>query len=223
MSFTEFVRFYRLARTEGSVLRYLADAYKALRRTVPEAARTEELTDLIEWLAELVRQTDSSLLEEWAALVDPDRSGGGGPEPGTRPSTAPPPVTANARAFRVLVRNALFRRVELAARQRWEELGELDGDAGWDAEAWREAMADYLAVHDDLGTGPDARGPHLLVVRDLGRAGTGRRWAVRQIFDDPDGAGDWGISAEIDLEASDEAGAAVVEVAHVGELELMAW
>ncbi len=53
----------------------------------------------------------------------------------------PPPVTSNVRAFRVLVRNALFRRVELAARRRWFELGELDGDGGWDAEAWREALA----------------------------------------------------------------------------------
>jgi superfamily II RNA helicase len=45
MTFVEYVGFYGLRRSEGLVLRYLADAYKALRRTVPEAARTEELED----------------------------------------------------------------------------------------------------------------------------------------------------------------------------------
>ena len=73
MTFGEYVAFYGLTRSEGLVLRYLSDAYKALRQTVPEAARTEELADLIEWLGEVVRQTDSSLLDEWEQLVDPDR------------------------------------------------------------------------------------------------------------------------------------------------------
>ena len=35
MTFVEYVGFYGLARSEGLLLRYLADAYKALRRTVP--------------------------------------------------------------------------------------------------------------------------------------------------------------------------------------------
>src|SRR4051794_33138598 len=71
MTFTEYVSFYGLSRSEGLVLRYLADAYRALRQTVPEDARTEELTDLIEWLGELVRQVDSSLLDEWERLRNP--------------------------------------------------------------------------------------------------------------------------------------------------------
>src|ERR1700734_497894 len=68
LTFTEYVGFYGLSRSEGLVLRYLADAYKALRQTVPEEARTEELGDLIEWLGELVRQVDSSLIDEWERL-----------------------------------------------------------------------------------------------------------------------------------------------------------
>jgi hypothetical protein len=126
-------------------------------------------------------------------------------------------VTANRRAFRVLVRNALFRRVELAALRRHDLLGELDGEDGWDAEAWREAMAGYFAEYDDLGTGPDARGPALLIVDEApeGRPGF---WRVRQIFDDPDRDRDWGIEAEVDLAASDEAGHAVIRVVDVGRL-----
>ncbi len=71
MTFTEYVQFYGLSRSEGLVLRYLADAYKTLRQTVPEEAKTEELVDLIEWLGELVRQVDSSLIDEWERLRNP--------------------------------------------------------------------------------------------------------------------------------------------------------
>ncbi len=73
MTFVEFVGYHRLASSEGLVLRYLADAFKALRRTVPEEARTEELRDLTEWLGELVRQVDSSLLDEWEKSAEPGR------------------------------------------------------------------------------------------------------------------------------------------------------
>src|SRR3954470_16343927 len=206
MTFTEYVSFYGLSRSEGLVLRYLADAYRALRQTVPEDARTEELTDLIEWLGELVRQVDSSLLDEWERLRNP------GAEPQeVRLDDKPPAVTRNTRAFRVLVRNALFRRVELAALSRYDELGELDGASGWTADRWREAIEDYFDEYDEIGTGPAARGPSFLHI-DAGPA----RWTVRQVFADPEGDHDWGIDATVDLAASDEAGAAAVEVTAVG-------
>jgi len=210
MTFTEYVGFYGLSRSEGLVLRYLADAYKALRQTVPDEAKTDELMDLIEWLGELVRQVDSSLLDEWERLRDPG-------EPAARPSVLSaerrPELTANTRAFRVLVRNALFRRVELASRRRYEQLAELDADAGWDADAWAEALEPYFDVHDEISTGPNARGPGLLII-DTDRD----RWLVRQIFDDPAGDHDWGITAEVDLAASNESGSAVILVTDVGEL-----
>jgi superfamily II RNA helicase len=205
MTFVEYVGFYGLTRSEGLVLRYLADAYQALRRTVPEEAKTEELHDLIEWLGELVRQVDSSLIDEWEKLRDPAA------EPTDAPvDEAPPPVTRNVRAFRVLVRNELFRRVELAARRRHDELGALDATAGWDADRWAEALDGYYAEHDEVGTGPDARGPALLLIDQQPD-----RWVVRQILDDPAGHHDWGISAEVDLAASDEAGTAVLRVTAV--------
>jgi hypothetical protein len=43
-------------------------------------------------------------------------------------------------------------------------------------------------------------------------------WTVRQIFDDPAGDHDWGISATVDLAASDAEGTAVVHVTDVGQL-----
>jgi superfamily II RNA helicase len=211
MNFVEYVGFYSLARSEGLVLRYLTDAYDTLRHTVPDEAKTEALQDLIEWLGELVRQVDSSLLDEWEALRNPDEENltaedlkkGGLPD-------GPPPVTGNERAFRVLVRNELFRRVDLAARRAYHQLGELDAASGWDADAWQDAMEGYFEEHDSLGTGPDARGPALLMIEREPDV-----WKVRQIFDDPAGDHDWGISAEVDLAASDEAGFAAVRVTGV--------
>ncbi|CCH33609.1 DUF3516 domain-containing protein [Actinosynnema sp. NPDC047251] len=205
MTFTEYVSFYQLARSEGLVLRYLADAYKALRQTVPEDAKTEELNDLQEWLGELVRQVDSSLLDEWEKLRNPGEE--------AIVDDAPPAVTRNPRAFRVLVRNALFRRVELAARRNYYELGQLDGDSGFTAQDWQDALEPYFEEHDEIGIGPDARGPALLVISE-----EADRWVVRQIFDDPAKDHDWGFIAEVDLVASDENGTAEVRVTEAGAL-----
>jgi hypothetical protein len=157
-------------------------------------------------------------LEEWEQLragADADAAAGGAGGRRGAGDDRPPPVTANPRAFRVLVRNALFRRVELAALRRWDALGELDAETGWDADRWQEALEPYFEEYGEIGTGPDARGPALLVV-DQDPQGRPGAWAVRQILDDPDGDRDWGIAAEIDLAASDEAGVAVVRVGAVG-------
>ncbi len=209
-TFREFVSVYGLTRSEGAVLRYLSDAFKALRSSVPAAARTEEFTDIVEWLGELVRQVDSSLLDEWEQLTSPD-------QPHDAPVAVPArprPLTGNERAFTAMVRNALFRRVQLFARRRWHDLGELDGGAGWTAERWAEVGLGYFAEHDDLGTGADARGPALLIIDRQPGA-----WRVRQILDDPAGDHDWGIDVEVDLEASDDAGAAVLRVTDAGRLD----
>jgi hypothetical protein len=208
MTFREFVSNYGLTRSEGAVLRYLSDAFKALRSGVPAAARTEEVTDLVEWLGELVRQVDSSLLDEWEQLTSPD-------SPLDAPVAVPArprPLTGNERAFTAMVRNALFRRVELWARRRWYDLGELDASAGWDAERWGEVVQAYFAEHAEVGTGADARGPALLIVDKA----EPRLWRVRQIVDDPAGDHDWGFDVEVDLDASDEEGSPVLRLLDAG-------
>ena len=167
MSFAEYVAYYQLDRTEGVLLRYLADAYRALRQTVPEDARTEELWELIEWLGDLVRRTDSSLLDEWERLSNPlDEHGADAP--GGVDEDVPEPITANPRVFRALVRGALFRRVELAAREYYgglAQLGDLDPDGEpWTADRWREALDPFYDDHDEILTGSPARGPALFQV-----------------------------------------------------------
>ncbi|MHB1171768.1 MAG: DEAD/DEAH box helicase [Lacisediminihabitans sp.] len=210
MTFNDYIGFYKLSRSEGLVLRYLSDAYRAARQTIPNEAKTEELLDLIEWLGELVRQVDSSLLDEWEELINP--SAALDPAAPVLPP-APPRVTTNLRAFRTIVRNELFRRVQLAALEHYDALGELDAVAGFDADAWADAMDAYFTEHDSLGTDADARSSAMLIV-DEGP----ELWQVRQIFADPAGDHDWGISATIDLAESDEAGIAVIRVTAVSQL-----
>ena len=207
MTFTEYVGFYGLTRSEGLVLRYLADAYKALRQTVPEDGKTEELIDLIEWLGEMVRQVDSSLIDEWERLRNPDpaevrrgrvAAGVGDREhpglPGAGTERALPPGDAGG-AGAVRGARRAGRGFRLGRRRVGRRAGRLLRPARRDRHRAGRARA---------GAADPRRGP--------------ARWTVRQIFDDPAGDHDWGISAEVDLAASDEAGAAVLRITDVGQL-----
>ncbi|GEB45290.1 DEAD/DEAH box helicase [Microbacterium testaceum] len=202
-SFGEYVSLYQLARSEGLVLRYLSDAYRAIRQTVPVDAQTPDLLDLIAWLGEVVRQVDSSLVDEWEQLINPADD----PDAPVVPP-APPSILTNPRAFVVLVRNEMFRRVQLAALQRDDELVELDPDVDWPG-----VLDDYFEEHDTIGTGGAARSSSLVVI-DESSAAEGV-WRVEQILDDPAGDHDWRIRAEVDLAASEEEGTAIVRVTEV--------
>jgi hypothetical protein len=211
MTFGEYVGFYKLQRSEGLLLRYLSDAYRALRQTVPESLRTEELEDLIEWLGEVTRITDSSLLDEWESLSGLSASGGVLDGDSRRP---PQTVTSNVRAFRVLVRNAMFRRVELAAADDVDGLAALEPGGPMRRTRWDDALAEYWDEHDQLPTDADARGPALLVVTEEARV-----WDIRQIIDDPEGNHDWSITARVDLDECDEAGELVLHTLDFARLD----
>jgi len=208
MTFAELISHYGLTRSEGLVLRYLADAYRALRQTVPTEARTEELEDIIEWLGELIRQVDSSLLDEWESLTDP------GAEADTEEvafgADIPRPISANPRAFRVMVRNAMFRRIDLASRRQWNELENLED--GIDAAEWEEQLLPYFEEYATIGTGPSARGPALFQVTEEGEF-----WRVRQVLEDPEGDHGWALLAVVDIPESDAAGEIVFDELSVVE------
>jgi superfamily II RNA helicase len=207
MTFAEYVDHYGLARSEGLLLRYLTDAWKGLVQNVPEEAKTDEVYDLTEWLLAMVRQVDSSLVDEWERLRHPEEAVAGMAADPTeaRLPEEPPRLTENARAFRVMVRNDAFRRVELLARRRVEEVAALDAGGGLPAEAVAAAMAPYWEAHATIGTGADARGPALFQVEE-----GADRWRVRQVLADPDGDHDWALHLSVDLAASDDAGHPVV-------------
>ncbi|MCU1476485.1 MAG: hypothetical protein JWQ64_1178 [Subtercola sp.] len=230
MTFNDYVGYYKLNRSEGLVLRYFSDAFRAARATIPDEAKTEDLSDLIEWLGELVRQVDSSLLDEWEELTNPTEIQGEadlvtGVGRGVTAVLPPAPhsVVSNLRAFRILVRNELFRRVQLAALDKIDELGELEAASGsalgsasgsrFTRENWADALDAYFSEYDFLGTGAAARSASMLSVTE--QPGV---WVVRQTFDDPEGDHAWGIDAEVDLVASAEEGVAVVRVLGVNSL-----
>jgi hypothetical protein len=226
MTFTDFVGRYQLARSEGLVLRYLTDAYKTLLHTVPEAHRTPALEDLIEWLGETVRQTDSSLLDEWEALADPAHARSDVAH--HEPPPPPRPISQQTRAFAVMVRNAMWRRVELVERDDVRGLTELSrADAErfeparevvMDTKAWDAALEDYYTDHDSLLVDADARGPSYLVARDEVVDGVRLRH-VTQTLADPAGDHDWVIEADVDLDASDALGELALTVTGMRRLD----
>ena len=224
--FTDYVSRYQLARSEGLLLRYLTDAYRALRQTVPERHRPPAVEEIVEWLGETVRQTDSSLLDEWESLADPAH---------VRPDVvehAPPPpprpLSRQDRAFTVMVRNAMFARVQLCARDDLAGLHRLEQQAAERVEpprelvmgrqAWDRALEAYYAEHDAVGTGPDARGPSYLrigeeQVGEPAGAPEGTRARIRHVVQtlaDPADHRDWVLEAVVDCDASDEAGELVL-------------
>lgn len=235
MGFTDYVNFYGIARSEGVLLRYLTDAVKALRQTIPQDARTEEIDLILSWLDEMVKQTDSSLLEEWEDLLAGDIDELKKDHEALEPP-APPRLTSNVPVFTVMVRNAMFRRVRLFGDEQDRALAELDAPDGgpsrnavFSPDDWADAMDGYFGDYEDIDDGPAARGPQYFRVNTSpppepgggapeGVTGT-RWWAVRQILVDPEGNLDWGINAVVDLDASDELARPVLWVVSVGAPE----
>lgn len=209
-TFSEYVSRYQLARSEGILLRYLSDAYQALRRTLPEGLRTDDLEDLIEWLDVLVRGVDSSLLDEWEALTHPETDEDA---TATVRSTGPALLSAQTKVLNRMVRAAMWHRVELFSHEREQLLGLLDGESGWTQEKWGAAMDDFFADYDDVGIDGAARSPQLLQIDRESKV-----WRIRQVLDDPAGDRDWAITAELDLAATDEEGEPVLTVTGVGPM-----
>ncbi len=214
-TFSEFVSRYTLMRSEGIVLRYLSDAYQALRRTLPVELRTDELEDVIEWLGVLVRGVDSSLLDEWEALSNPEDTGDAASE--VRPDS-PRSLSAQTKVLTQMVRAAMWRRVEDFAFEREEQLGELDGESGWTADRWGEAMDDFYDAHDHVVIEDFARkSEYLRIERES------RRWLVTQTIVDPEGDNDFVMQATVDLEQTDEEGELALTLEYVGDLVKAPW
>ncbi len=214
-----FVIDYKLERSEGAVLRYFSDVFKALVQTVPSWALTDEVEDMIDFFGGVVRGVDSSLLDEWERMRDGDH--------------APPVaeqrdeevlvvgrrgVTSDERSFTVLVRNAAFRVVrglatgDFAAAAR--ELETPADEAPWSPERLAATLEPFFEDHAAIRTDPRARGTEHTTIDRLD--GERPRWRVRQKLVDPDEHNDWMLELEIDLDASDEAARPVMTLRHLG-------
>jgi superfamily II DNA or RNA helicase len=212
--FRSFVNEHKLERSEGVVLRYLSEVYKALLQNVPESARTAEVEDMIDYFGSVVRGVDASLLQEWEQLRDPSYV----PAPTvSEPELAPQRgLTADKRNFTVLVRNAAFRLVQQLARG--DFAGVVDSvQAAKDAEAWtseriEQALSGYFEDHESIRTDPRARGTQHIRIDDAVEG----HWRVQQILVDPDEHNDWLLELDIDLALSDEADRAVLTLLRIG-------
>ncbi len=208
MTFGEYIQDYRLKRSEGVLLRYLSDVYKGLIQNVPDSMNSEGLDDVVTWLGAVVRDVDSSLIDEWERLLHPD------------PDTGPvrPPIgegersiVDDHRAFGVMVRNRVYDWVQRLARRGGYD--EIVADAA-DRERWAsgedviEAMAPFREEFGDVLLDGDARSGALF---RYDRA-TGR---VVQILRDHEGSNEWRIVADVDVAASRTEGRVVLRLVDI--------
>ena len=209
--FKGYIQRYGIARSEGTLLRYLSEAFRALDRTVPAEKRDERLDDIVSWLRLVVRTVDSSLMDEWAGTETDEVDAGAAPGEADV-------VVRDRRGVTLLVRNALWARVRLAASGRTDELGELDADWGWREMPWRRALDGFYEQHDEILLDGDARSSAFLQVDETAEK-TEHLWHVHQAFHDADGDSDFGIWADVDLDATQDEGAVIFRNYHVGFVE----
>lgn len=211
--FKTYIGRYKIARSEGTLLRYLSDAYRVLDRTIPAEKRDERLGDIVTWLRLVVRTTDSSLVDEWE---------GAGVEDGA--AIAAPTadeVVHDRRGLTLLVRNALFARVRLAALGKVEELGDLDADWCYRSVVWQQALDAFHAVHEQILLDADARSSAYLDIDEKDEK-TDHVWHVHQVFRDSDDDHDFGIWGDVDLDATQDEGAVVFKTYRVGFVDTLA-
>lgn len=185
MTFTELISRYDVGRSEGVILRYLSDAYRMMRQVIPEEIMTEELEAMISWLADLIRSVDSSLLDEWEAMMNGEElteaeevsSTVGAERAFGADESGVIAFTANRHAFRNAVRRALFNFVELMSRDDVDGLERASAQAAdsdglfaeaapWTGDDWDHALERYWAEHDWIDINQGARSQALCTLEE---------------------------------------------------------
>ena len=185
MTFTELISRYDVGRSEGVILRYLSDAYRMMRQVIPEEIMTEELEAMISWLADLIRSVDSSLLDEWEAMMNGEElteaegvsSTVGAERAFGADESGVIAFTANRHAFRNAVRRALFNFVELMSRDDVDGLERASAQAAdsdglfaevapWSGDDWDHALERYWAEHDWIDINQGARSQALCALEE---------------------------------------------------------
>ena len=188
--FKTYVQVVGIIKNEGTLLRYLSDAWRFLAKTIPESKLDDKLHDIISWLHVLISTTDSSLLDEWQGndlihAAEPPRI------------SQTQDLVPDSRGLMIFIHNALFQRVVKAAQHDASALGELDGAWGWHARQWTRVLDEFYEAHDQIELTADARSNTFCTFDTTDeKQGT---WHVRQMFLDSDDDCDFGICADIDI------------------------
>jgi hypothetical protein len=210
--FGDFVRRYGAQRSEGLLLRYLSQVHNTLARNVPEAAKTDEVHDVVGFLRALLARVDSSLVEEWESLVRPEARTleEAGP-------AAPPrfDLARHPRAFAARVRAELHQLVRALAARRYEDAAACvrqDPDDPWDAARFEAELAPFLAEHERIVFDATARRADRTLLKPVAE----RRFDVWQTLLDPAGENLWSLEGEIDLSEDPSPAAPLVRVRKIG-------
>ncbi|MGA9525948.1 MAG: DUF3516 domain-containing protein, partial [Myxococcaceae bacterium] len=215
-TFNDYIRDYGLQRSEGVLLRYLSEVYKTLLQTVPESMRTEEVEDLIAQMRVMLRAVDSSLLDEWERMRDPERAKVIAPEEVKLGSLQTVDPTKDLKRFTARVRAELHRLLKAVATKDWEEataaiFQQKEGE--WTHEQLEAEMAPYFEAHGAVDLTPRARQPIHTILREEGP----RTWRAQQrIFDSQGEGGDWMLDCVIDLTVARNADAPLISLQRIG-------
>ena len=219
-SFGDYVRGYDIQRSEGLLLRHLNSVFKVLTQTVPDDLKTDEVREMEIYLGAMLRQVDSSLLDEWERMKDPSYRPGEAQElkpPGAEEAARD--ITRDRKAFTAALRNRVFSFLRQLVAGDFEEASNFLAEIGngkecWTVEALRERMNAYLAEHRELRLDPEGRNlRHTYVVPSEEDA----TWLIQQMLVDPEEQNDWVVEFEVDLEASREAEVPVMSLLRMGE------
>lgn len=211
-TFHEYVRDLGLERSEGVLLRYLTDAWRTLQQTVPEQARTDAVIEQLEFLRGTVRAVDSSLIDEWEAMRDPDALVARARHVPAPPKKKDP--AADPRMFAARLRTELQLVVRALAASRWEEAlrGLNDPDEEWTPQLLEKAVEPFLAEHGGFDTTPRSRTVDMTFIRPAGQ----RQWDVVHKLLGQDGDDTWMLDAHVDLTGDYDPEAPLVRLRRVG-------
>jgi hypothetical protein len=199
-SFEDYVKNYGLERSEAVLLRHLSEVYKVLVQTVPPALKTEEVEEAESYLEGMVREVDSSLIDEWEKLLNPDER----PEAKEEIPKKEVPFTRRKAEFLRATRRAVFDFVKELSRENYEAAAELVGGKALEI---REMMAGYFEEHGIIRMDPEARSTKYLRIE-------GDR--LEQVLIDEEGLNDWSAVLEVDRARSDEENRVVLALTGVG-------
>ena len=221
-TFSDYIREYDLQRTEGVLLRYLMNVYKVLDHTVPSAAKNEAISEIELFLRTMIRQVDSSLLDEWEKLRDPIFVVEEAKEATLAPSqTGPEDITRNPRTFTTLVRTDIFSIIRgLLSRNFEAALEPLDVLTDADGQAWtgprlERLTLDYLRDHERILLDNEARNVRHTYIKP---AEDQKTWLVQQTLVDPESHNDWSLDILVDLAQSRALGKPHLQLLRIGQI-----
>ncbi len=211
-SFADYVRDYGLERSEGLLLRHLMQIWKVLSQTVPAAAKTEAVVEMEEYFRELIRGIDSSLLDEWERLKNPDFVAIELEAKPARPASFD--LTRDTAAFRRLVRVGVLGFLQDVAARDWEAARlRLAAPATTVADE-TVSLVESRRIEKEFQPYFDARGRFRLdpegralkhthfIETSAAHAEAGEILEVAQILADPEASNDWEARFEVLLDSS---------------------